>query len=167
MTDPHRTTPQPRKRPPAWSATGRVWAIADEMMAATGAIPSGRAVVDRYLAEEAGRNEGTAFTQFSHWKKAVTAPHQRRPRGPAPRPELRLMPDGSVILPAGIIASLGLAPGADLAARVEGGVLRLEPAAPATAPALARARAIVRAFDAGRGSPVDELLAERRAEAQG
>lgn len=152
---------QPRKRPPAWSATGRVWAIADEMMAATGAVPAGRAVVDRYLAEAPGRNEGTAFTQYSHWKKAVTAPHQRRPRAAAARPELRLMPDGSVVLPAGIVAALGLAPGVELSASVEGSVLRLEPAASA----LARARAIVRAFDRGQGSPVDELLAERRAEA--
>lgn len=153
-------TAQPRKRPPAWSATGRVWAIADDMMAATGAIPSGRAVVDRYLAEAEGRNEGTAFTQYSHWKKSLTAPRQRQPSALPPRPELRLMPDGAIHLPPGLVAELGLAPGAHLVATVDGGALRLEPAASA----LARARALVRRFDRGQGSPVDELLAERRAE---
>ena len=153
-------TAQPKKRPPAWSATGRVWAIADEMMAGSGKLPSGRAVVDRYLSEADDRNEGTGFTQFSHWKKAATAPHQRQPQV-LPRQPLRLAADGSLLLPASILQKLGLPEGGLLVASMEGSRVVLEPANLA----LASARDLVRAFDTGSGSPVDELIAERRREA--
>ena len=153
-------TTQTKKRPPAWSATGRVWAIADEMMAATGVVPSGRAVVDCYLAEAEGRNEGTGFTQFSYWKRAATAPHQRKPQA-LPRQPLRLGADGSLLLPPGIVQMLGMPAGGILVASIEGARVILEPANLA----LQRARDLVRAFDTGSGSPVDELIAERRREA--
>ena len=149
-----------KKRPPAWSATGRVWALADELMAATGVLPSGRAVVDRYLAEAEGRNEGTAFTQFSYWKRAATAPHQRQPQVLSRQP-LRLAADGSLRLPPSVVQKLGLPEGGMLVASIEGGRVVLEPANLA----LQRARDLVRAFDTGSGSPVDELMAERRREA--
>lgn len=152
-------TTQTKKRPPASSVTGRVWAIADEMMAAAGKLPSGRAVVDRYLAEADDRNEGTGFTQFSHWKKAATAP-QQHPSQALPRQPLRLAADGSLVLPSNIVQKLGLPEGGLLIASMDGARIVLEPANLA----LARARDLVRAFDTGSGSPVDELIAERRRE---
>ena len=47
----------------------RIWAICDRLHAEHGHIPSGREVVDIYVAK--GGNEGAGFTQFSHWKKAL------------------------------------------------------------------------------------------------
>ncbi len=75
----------------------------------------------------------------------------------------RLMPDmlGRIILMPEVLGSLGLKPSEGLVVTTEGRSLRLVPADAA----LQRARDLVRAFDIGAGSPVDELLAERRREA--
>lgn len=151
-----------KKRPLAGSATGRVWEIADEMFRRSGALPSGRAVVDAYLFEDPSRNEGTGFTQYSHWKKAHLAQLRRGPRAATQGAGLRLGPDGQITLPPDILAALDAGPGARLVARVVSGEVRLVPAQAA----IARARALVRAFDSGTGSPVDELIAERRSEAE-
>lgn len=147
-------------RPAQGSRTGRVWEIADAMFAEQGAMPSGRAVVDAYLAEDPGRNEGTGFTQYSHWKRARLS----GPPGPAAavasRQRVTVGGDGQIVLPAAMVAAIGLRPG-EAAIVSLGDYLTVEPAARA----LARAREIVRRFDRGTGSPVDELLAERRTEA--
>lgn len=149
-----------KKRPLAGSATGRVWAIADELFARTGEVPKGRVVVNEYLLEDGGHNEGTGFTQYSHWKKAHLS-HFKRPKPPARRQEyLQLGQDGSITLPLDIMRAMDIGPGEKFSAQVADGELRLVSARLA----LERARALVRAFDAGTGSPVDELIAERRAE---
>ena len=53
------------------SEKARIWQICDELYAQNGRVPSGREVVDIYVAE--GGNAGTGFTQYSHWKKEVLA----------------------------------------------------------------------------------------------
>ena len=53
------------------SEKARIWQLCDELLERTGRVPSGREVVDLYVAE--GGNEGTGFTQYSHWKKALAA----------------------------------------------------------------------------------------------
>lgn len=69
--------------------------------------------------------------------------------------------DGRIALPPDLLAALNLRPGEGFLASIEGLTLRLVPAGTA----LDRARDLVRAFDTGSGSPVDELIAERRREA--
>ena len=69
---------------------------------------------------------------------------------------------GRVVLPAPIRHALGLAEGSELLARVEGGAVVLEP----PAAAVGRLQALVRSSVSERSDLVDELLAERRAEAR-
>ena len=145
-------------RPAHGLLTRRVWEIADRLFAETGEMPRGRQVVDAYCAEDPSRNEGTGFTQYSHWKRAHLA-------GERPEPEveeLRLTEAGTVRLPAEVLEALSIEPGAKLIATVDGQSLRIEPASAA----INRARALVRAFDTGSGSAADELIAERRKEAR-
>jgi antitoxin PrlF len=68
---------------------------------------------------------------------------------------------GRVVLPAPIRQALGLAEGSELLARVEDGAVVLEP----RSAAVDRLRALVRASVPEQARLVDELLAERRAEA--
>ncbi len=78
-----------------------------------------------------------------------------------PRSELRMGKQGRIVVPAEIRESLGLSEGDRLIARVEDGALYL-----ATVRAnLDRARRIVRQHVAADRSLVDELIADRRAEA--
>jgi AbrB family looped-hinge helix DNA binding protein len=69
--------------------------------------------------------------------------------------------DGRVVIPANVRAELGLPHGGALVLRTEDGVVMLEP----IGHAIARAQAMVRPYATGRTSIVDELIADRRAEA--
>jgi bifunctional DNA-binding transcriptional regulator/antitoxin component of YhaV-PrlF toxin-antitoxin module len=70
--------------------------------------------------------------------------------------------DGRVVIPAEMRRAMGIDRSGVVTARVVEGELRM--LAPSVA--LERDRARIRAFDKGQGSPVDELIAERRAEAE-
>lgn len=70
---------QPRERKPAdpsaapkQGITKRIWEIADDLLAVQGSIGNlkefRKKVIERSAAE--GANEGTAATQFGHWKRA-------------------------------------------------------------------------------------------------
>ena len=154
-----------KKRPQAGSATGRIWEIADQMLRDNdGVLPTGRQVVDAYLAEDSARNEGTGFTQYSHWKTSHLAHFERGPRprtleGGAVR--VTVGPDGRLVIPASLRDALNWQPGEELILTRDGGGLRVEP----RKAALERAQALVAAFDTGSGSPTEELLAERRQDA--
>jgi AbrB family looped-hinge helix DNA binding protein len=74
---------------------------------------------------------------------------------------LRIDSAGRVVIPAAWRNALSVGPGDTLLARLEGGRLVLTTASER----LSKIRAYVRQNDRGNGSPVDELLAERRAEA--
>jgi bifunctional DNA-binding transcriptional regulator/antitoxin component of YhaV-PrlF toxin-antitoxin module len=155
----------PRKaRPKVGSKTARVWEIADRLFAETGSVPSGREVVDLFVA--AGGNEGTGFTQYSHWKKARVedVPPERPDVSPAP-PEsvrLRIAPDGRLVVPAALRAHMKLDEDGVVTAWLDGGELRV--VSPRVA--IEMIQRMVRETDRGTGSPVDELIAERRAEAR-
>lgn len=162
-------------RPEHGALTRRVWEIADDLLARSGVVPRGREVVDAYMHEDPRRNEGTAFTQYSHWKKAQEAGNRPRPDAavaaapdapPAPEDVLRIevAADGTMRLPAGVLGGLGLPQGGVLSGRFENGQLTLvEPLVAlrrvqeALMPVATRMRAEGR-------SVVDELIAERRAE---
>ena len=157
----------PNKRPIASSATGRVWVIADEMLAEFGHMPKGRQVVDAYLAEDSSRNQGTGFTQYSHWKKNHESRYKRAGKSPAasdspPVPtRLTVADNGRVVIPADIRRAMELDEAGTVLARFEDGQLCL------ISPTVAQRRAqeLVKSFDLGGGSVVDELINERRAEA--
>lgn len=155
-----------RKRPLAGSVTGRVWEIADDLLRQRSTMPSGREVADIYVAQ--GGNRGTAFTQYSHWKKShlrgdLTRNERAELAGdwlPDRQHRLVVGADGSVVIPADLRRAMDLDASSVVTARVIDGELRV--VTPKVA--LEQARALVRAFDTGQGSPVDELIRERRAD---
>lgn len=147
-------------RPAPGSLTGRVWEIADKLHIAKGEIPKGRDVVDAYMREDPSRNSGTGFTQYSHWKKAHTGNAQAT-ASDGKSGAVTIGPRGEVALPQNVLQALGLSVGDRLVVTHEAGVIRLMSANAA----LTYAQQLVRAFDKGNGSPVDELIADRRREA--
>ncbi|MEM6727252.1 MAG: AbrB/MazE/SpoVT family DNA-binding domain-containing protein [Pseudomonadota bacterium] len=153
-----------KKRPNAGSVTRRVWEIADDLSrAAGGALPSGREVADAYLAEDPSRNEGTAFTQYSHWKKthlqSVGTDEARLPDGGV---VVTVSPDGQLVVPASLREALGWRAGETLILRERGDHLQIQ----SRAAAIRAAQTIVAAADKGRGAASAELIAERRLDAQ-
>jgi AbrB family looped-hinge helix DNA binding protein len=100
--------------------------------------------------------------------KAATAPGLSEPARPfvhaegQPSQKVRLGPDGRVVVPAVFREALGLKEGDVLFARLEGGEVHLlTPKA-----AMLRAQALVRQFVPEGVSLVDELISERRREAE-
>lgn len=77
------------------------------------------------------------------------------------RVQIRIGGGGRVVIPAEMRAALGVAPGDTLIARVEDGELSLM----SQKTAVRRAQKLVRSFVPEGVSLVDELIAERRAEA--
>ena len=77
------------------------------------------------------------------------------------RANLTIALDGSVEIPANMLAELGLQRGGKLLARLENGSLRLEP----VDTAVRRAQEMVRRFIPDGADIIAELIAERRAEA--
>lgn len=75
--------------------------------------------------------------------------------------KVRMGNNGRVVIPAEYRKKLSLEPGTDLLLRVEGDELRLM----TTASAIKRAQNLVRTYVPEGYSLVDELIAERRAEA--
>lgn len=55
------------KRPDTGTVTGKLWDIADEESKKLGQPAPRKAVVDRYMAEQAGANVATANTQYARW----------------------------------------------------------------------------------------------------
>ena len=166
-TNPNETTMNTqafKKRPADGSATGRVWAIADDLAQRLQTLPSGRQVADIYLAESSGHNEGTAFTQYSHWKKTYLA-RQAQVRSVADEPapgQLRVGADGSLTIPASLIALLGLQGDKTVVVSCDGRELHI--AAPMTA--LQKLQNLLRPLAPNGQNLSDVLIVERRAEAR-
>ena len=78
------------------------------------------------------------------------------------RASLMVAPNGRVVIPADMRSVLGVKDGGKLIARIENGALVLE----SVQAALAGVQAMVRAYVPEGVSLVDELIAERRAEAE-
>jgi hypothetical protein len=151
--------------PRSGSEKARIWAICDRLYAERGALPSGREVVDIYKAE--GGKEGTGFTQYSHWKKARISARAAEDRdagepGDVDFAQLSVRPDGALVLPPEMRAAMLLGPEGRVSARVEDGELRVI----APMAMIRKVQRLVAERDQGSGSVVDELIAERRAEAR-
>lgn len=143
-------------------ACARVWELADEMRARSGTIPNAGEVAEKFVAE--GGNENTARTQYSRWRKAMTAPSPAKSdfeRADMARRRLDIAPDGRILVPADMRAAMLAEGGGPILAEVVDGELRLiTPRA-----AIRKVRRMIAESDWGGGSVVDELIAERRAEA--
>jgi hypothetical protein len=141
------------------SASGRVWEIADAITRETGRMARRKDVIERYVSE--GGNPNTASTQYHHWKNAM-AGRQAGASGSVGRVRLTVAPDGRLVIPADMRQAMQIDATGMVTARVIDGELRVI----APRAALERARAMVEGFDTGEGSPVDELIRERRADAE-
>lgn len=151
----------------AGSEKARIWQICDELYARTGRMPNGREVVDIYVAE--GGNEGTGFTQYSHWKKEVLAQsetqHDAVAAGPASLPfrAMAISSDGQLSLPPDVRRAMALDPDGRVTVSVVDGELRVISPMAAVHRLQRKALSLVPP-----GTLVsDELIAERRAEADG
>jgi bifunctional DNA-binding transcriptional regulator/antitoxin component of YhaV-PrlF toxin-antitoxin module len=143
--------------PDAKSKTGRVWAIAEDISRRAGRRATRDEVMAAMRAE--GGNPNTAATQYSAWKKSFDT---RKPVSETSAfIRLTIGEDGRLLIPRELRALMMIGSNGLLTARVENGELRvLSPLA-----AVRQLQQIIRENDTGQGSPVDELIAERRAEA--
>ena len=144
----------------------RIWAICDRLYAERKAIPSGREVADLYVSE--GGNEGTGFTQYSHWKKAMlerlegeTGEHRAPEPGNVEAMALNISSDGRILVPQQMREAMMLDPDGRVTALVENGELRIV----APRAAIRRLQRMARQYRKPGESVVDELIAERRTEA--
>ena len=152
----------------AGSEKARIWRICDELMARNGRIPGGREVVDRYIAQ--GGNEGTGWTQYSHWKKEVQAQAEHaaardgvasaQPGNLGHRP-MSISSEGHLILPPELRKAMLLDADGRVTASVVDGELRI--ISPMAAVRQLQKRTASLAPAATLAS--EELIAERRAEA--
>ena len=148
------------------SQKARIWQICDELLVRYGRAPSGREVVDLYVAE--GGNEGTGFTQYSHWKKALAARSSEAAAqenlssaelGSSHRP-MTITSDGHLVLPPDLRKAMLLDADGRVTVSVVDGELRVISPMSAVRQLQKRALSLV-----ARGTLVsDELIAERRAE---
>lgn len=147
------------------SEKARIWQICDELLAHTGKVPAGRDVVAIYVAE--GGNEGTGFTQYSHWKKELMA--QRQAAGEEPLPDepgtlpfrpMTVTSEGHLVLPDDVRRAMLLDADGRVTLSVVDGELRVISPLAAVRQLQRRAAGLV-----APGTLVsDELVAERRAE---
>ena len=142
--------------------TRRVWEIANTLSERMGRRADRKRVINSYTAE--GGNPNTAATQYAYWKKAYDAEHSSATErlGSVGRMRLSVGSDGRITVPAEMRAAMRLHGESAVTAEVVDGELRIH----SPAAALERVRALVAKHDKGEGSPVDELIAERRSEAQ-
>jgi hypothetical protein len=150
------------------SEKARIWQICDELLAKNGTPPSGREVADIYIAE--GGNQGTGFTQYSHWKKEYLArQEQAMPREAASVSPgnidfrfLSVAPDGTIALPHDVRRAMLLDEDGRVTLSVVDGELRVISPMVAVRQLQRRTLGLVPA-----GALVsDELIAERRQEAE-
>ncbi|MFN0192049.1 MAG: hypothetical protein ACKVP5_08750 [Aestuariivirga sp.] len=149
-------------RPTKGTQTGRVWEIADSLSRSAGRRAKRQEVIEAYVRE--GGNPNTASTQYSSWKKSFVEPRGAKPALPldVKATKLQIASDGRLLLPLEVRDALRLGDNQLVTVEVKDGVLTLM--SPATA--LIKIRNIIKQHDTSKGSVVDELIAERRAEAR-
>lgn len=147
------------------SEKARIWQVCDELYARTGRVPTGREVVDIYVAE--GGNEGTGFTQYSHWKREILARAEAEDDTCATEPAslpfrpMTVSADGQLFLPPDVRKAMLLDTDGRITVSVVDGELRVISPMAAVHQLQQKALELV-----SPGTLVsDELIAERRAEA--
>lgn len=155
-------------RPAEGTKTGRVWEIADELEARLGRLPRVSEVSSAYAAE--GGHPGTGQVQYYAWKNARRGPSPASTSAPVGPPAvgpggsgwLAVSEDGTIALPADLREAMRLGAPGKVHAEVVDGVLHLS----SVSVARDRLREMIRRLDKGTESPVDELIRDRRAEAE-
>ncbi len=154
---------------PKSGVTLRIWEIADELTAALGRQASRADVLER--ANKEGIHPGTAGKQYNDWRLSYQnrreSPVEGSEKGMSEAPAapfslpLQIGTDGRVLIPLELRRQMKIDETGRLTASVVDGELRL------ISPAVALDQ-LDRLFAPLRGGPslVDELLAERRAEAE-
>jgi hypothetical protein len=155
-----------RLHPAPGTKTGRVWEIADRISAEKGRQATRKQVIEASVVEGIKRN--TAATQYQLWKRDRASQEQlgsssevSRP-GNSERVALQIGRDGRLLIPTELRTLMMIGPEGKLTAQIKEGELRII----SPLMALHKLQELVRKLDRGTGSPVDELLAERRAEAR-
>lgn len=147
--------------PTAGTKTGRVWELADAITKNGGRLAPRKQVIDAFVAE--GGNANTASTQYWLWKCSreggAAQPVQAIP-GNSAKFTLQIAGDGRLLIPAEVREAMLIGEAGTLSARVVDGELRI--VSPKVA--VLRMQQLVKQFDSGKGSAVDELIAERKAE---
>jgi AbrB family looped-hinge helix DNA binding protein len=149
-------------RPSPGTSTGRVWEIADEITHKSGRRAKRADVIMRFQAE--GGNYNTASTQYHYWK----AEFDRRHEGVGAREAVRetatvqVKEAGRVLLPAFIREALDIQEGDFLGVEIIDGEIRLTP----LDTAVRRAQELVRRYIPEGSNLVEELIADRRREAE-
>lgn len=153
---------KPVSSPSKASKTRRVWEIAGSLSERTGRRAERKAVIDAYVEE--GGNPNTASTQYAYWKQAYDADRADRPKMPGTVAATRLTvgKDGRLLIPARMRDAMLLGADEAVSAEVVDGELRILSAKAA----VRHVQAMAKRLDKGSGSAVDELIAERREEAQ-
>lgn len=155
-------------RPSQGTKTGRVWEIADELERKFGRPPKVSEVASAYVAE--GGHPGTGTVQFYAWRNARRgSPPAAAPASGEPPPPghdssdwLVISPDGHLILSSELRQAMRLDASGKVHVKVVDGELRI-----ASVPVvIERLQAMARKFDKGEGSMVDELIHDRRTEAE-
>lgn len=152
-------------RPAEGTLTRRVWDIADEETRREGRLATRARVIERIVAE--GGNVNTASTQYHHWRNAQAGAGEdassNRVFARRPTPvRLEVTDAGRVLLPADLRAALGVRPGDQLFGEIADGELRLM----SRETSVRKAQELVQKYVPDGVSLVDELLAERHAEAE-
>ncbi len=108
----------------------------------------------KYSSNDKSKKAVTGFTEDSTAVVPLVASDQRW--------RLKIAPNGRVVIPAAARAAMRVDASGIITARIEDGELRL------ITPTVAvdKIRKLIKERDTGHGSIVDELLAERRAEAE-
>ena len=151
------------------SKTGRVWRLAEGITRIKGRRAARGEVIEAYVAE--GGNPDTASTQYWHWKKAYEveiedsceSDHATRERPQSfAAAQLMIGTDGRVVIPAQMRNAMEIGSDGKLTVWVTDGELHM-----ITLPvAIRRAQEMVRNAVPSGASLANELIAERRAEAQ-
>ena len=148
-------------RPGKGTLTERVWTLADQITARKGIKARRGEVIEAFVTE--GGNANTAATQYHYWSQQYDpAADERSDARPVPvASTLRVDSAGRLVIPAEIRDAMQIGADGVLHATLENGELRLI----TPRKALDRAKAIVRKYVQPGVSVVDELIADRRAEA--
>lgn len=149
------------KRPSRGSLTGNVWETADRLSRESGMRAGRKEVIEAVVRD--GGHPGTAATQYNEWRKSWQPAQGASGAAPANTQSvvLQMGRDGRVLVPQSFRIAMGIDDSTKLSARVDNGELRIVP----QRLAVARLQALVKEYDKGQGSVVDELLQDRRLEA--
>jgi bifunctional DNA-binding transcriptional regulator/antitoxin component of YhaV-PrlF toxin-antitoxin module len=145
---------------PQSGVTRRIWEIADDLTVNFGRQATRRAVLER--AADEGIHQGTASKQYNDWRVAYSSGRSGFDEAPvAPlHLHLQISADGRILIPVEMRRAMKIDESGKVNAELVGGELRL------FSPAVALEK-LQNLFAPLREAPslVDELLAERRAEA--